>query len=432
MIELTKAPGPPHRAPDGDASPIPRVRHGTRLIALAAAVALIGAAAFCAGFFLHRPEEAALKNADATIDVWANAEERVVYDGFSLPGVVGAGSQVGITVTEASPYGITPLVTGSEVGTSGIAAPSRDQNTTGGTPAAHVRRIDRVVVSAMGVTAGTSLAYGQLLAEVSGRPIFAWPSSSPLYRDLTEGDTGRDVRDAQRVLHELGYLRSDPDGVFGAQTMQALRDLYDSAGYQPPIIAGSSPGLSWREFTAIPAPPAMVVSTAPQGAVLTSGMALLTVRSQTPTLTSTASVREVSELQAGADVGVTVAGKAPVKTKVATIGEFTTDEKTNVSGYPLTIEYPAELGALSPGTSVVLRRWSEAAPSLAVPSTAIRQDANGAYVLTRGTAEGGNEGRYIRIAVKATAQSEGWVALAPGSLLAPTADVLVSGGAFDG
>ncbi|WP_417563586.1 hypothetical protein [Microbacterium sp.] len=397
-----------------ESSPIPRIRHAGRLIGFVVVVLLVGAAAFVAGTLIRPPQEAALSKADASVDVWAKVERRVVYEGFTVAAVVGTADRVDVVVTEASPYGTTPQSVAAPPSAEG--PPAQGDHTTSTT--------DRVVVSAAGVRAGKPIVYGQLIAEVSGRPVFSWPRAAPLYRDLIEGDTGNDVRGVQTVLRKLGKLDAEPDGIFGARTLNALARLYAGAGYELPVIAGNSRGLSWREFAAIPALPATVISAAPEGSVLTADNPLASVRSNAPTLTATATAADVDQLRPGAQVAVVASGHEPVKSTVAALGEFQTDEKTNISGYPLSIVYPSDLGTLEPGTSVTLRSWDERPPTLAVPSTAVRQDSEGAYVLVRPFSNGG---KPQRLPVKAAAQAGGWVALAAGSKLLAGEDVLVSG-----
>jgi peptidoglycan hydrolase-like protein with peptidoglycan-binding domain len=66
--------------------------------------------------------------------------------------------------------------------------------------------------------------------EVSGRPVFVLHGSVPAYRDLTEGDSGADVRQLQAALRECGY-RLTVDGVVGPGTAAAINKLYVDSGY---------------------------------------------------------------------------------------------------------------------------------------------------------------------------------------------------------
>ncbi|OKI66665.1 hypothetical protein [Streptomyces sp. MJM1172] len=90
------------------------------------------------------------------------------------------------------------------------------------------------VVTKLPLKAGDPVAAGRLLAEVSGRPVFALRGAVPMYRDLVPGATGDDVAQVQAALRELGHgTGRDPKGVFGPGTKAALADLYRAVGYAP-------------------------------------------------------------------------------------------------------------------------------------------------------------------------------------------------------
>ncbi|MFD8631611.1 peptidoglycan-binding protein [Streptomyces sp. NPDC059533] len=95
------------------------------------------------------------------------------------------------------------------------------------------------VVTKLPLKAGDPVAAGQLLAEVSGRPVFALRGTLPVYRDLKPGATGDDVAQLQQALRELGHgTGGDAKGVFGAGTKAALAALYKAIGYDPlPAVA---------------------------------------------------------------------------------------------------------------------------------------------------------------------------------------------------
>lgn len=95
------------------------------------------------------------------------------------------------------------------------------------------------VVTKLPLKAGDPVAAGQLLAEVSGRPVFTLRGTLPVYRDLKPGATGDDVAQLQQALRELGHgTGGDPKGVFGAGTKAALAARYKAIGYDPlPAVA---------------------------------------------------------------------------------------------------------------------------------------------------------------------------------------------------
>jgi hypothetical protein len=91
----------------------------------------------------------------------------------------------------------------------------------------------RLILTGLRVRAHDTVKAGQVLAEVSGRPVIALPGGIPTYRDLRPGAQGRDVAQLQAALRALGYRTGlDRRGFFGAGTKQAVAGLYDALGYQ--------------------------------------------------------------------------------------------------------------------------------------------------------------------------------------------------------
>ncbi|MFF3599611.1 peptidoglycan-binding protein [Kitasatospora indigofera] len=95
-----------------------------------------------------------------------------------------------------------------------------------------------LVVTALPKKAGSQVAAGEVLAQVSGRPVIALPGPLPAYRDLKPGDRGPDVAQLQNALKQLGHADSDESGVFGPGTKEAITGLYQQLGYEPPTTGG--------------------------------------------------------------------------------------------------------------------------------------------------------------------------------------------------
>ncbi|WP_244888749.1 peptidoglycan-binding protein [Streptomyces purpureus] len=90
------------------------------------------------------------------------------------------------------------------------------------------------VVTKVPVSTGQSLKHGQVILEVSGRPVVALQGALPVYRDLKPGADGADVAQLQKALADLGHgMGGDRRGNFGTGTKKALSAFYRSAGYEP-------------------------------------------------------------------------------------------------------------------------------------------------------------------------------------------------------
>lgn len=109
-----------------------------------------------------------------------------------------------------------------------------------------------LVVTNLFIHVGQSVAIGRVMVEVSGRPVFILPGAFPMYRDITAGARGPDVRELQAALDALGFHTWDSHGVFGPSTRDALRRFYVARGYDAPTQAGQTPTLPVDTKSAAP------------------------------------------------------------------------------------------------------------------------------------------------------------------------------------
>lgn len=79
----------------------------------------------------------------------------------------------------------------------------------------------------------TLINEGDVLIEVSGRPVFALGGELPGFREFKPGLEGDDVLQLEEALARLGYLEVTPDGLYGTATEDAVTLLYEAAGYEP-------------------------------------------------------------------------------------------------------------------------------------------------------------------------------------------------------
>jgi hypothetical protein len=78
---------------------------------------------------------------------------------------------------------------------------------------------------------GDKVDCGDVLYRVDDRPVLLLCGTVPAYRDLHVGDKGRDVRQLNRNLHELGYDAAADGDDFTWQTEQALTKLQHDKGF---------------------------------------------------------------------------------------------------------------------------------------------------------------------------------------------------------
>jgi len=80
---------------------------------------------------------------------------------------------------------------------------------------------------------GATFQEGDMLLTASGRPLFVLYGESPMYRDLTPGISGADVRQLEEALMRLGLEPGPVDGLYDKETSEAVARLYIDAGWKP-------------------------------------------------------------------------------------------------------------------------------------------------------------------------------------------------------
>jgi multidrug efflux pump subunit AcrA (membrane-fusion protein) len=113
--------------------------------------------------------------------------------------------------------------------------------------------------------AGTELQEGDVVIEVTARPVFVLQGELPMYRRLVVGTEGTDVAQLEQALERLGYAPGTVDTVFDAATASAVEQMYSDAGY-------TAEGPSAEQRTALTA--ARDAVTAAEGGVVDAQTAL--------------------------------------------------------------------------------------------------------------------------------------------------------------
>ncbi|MFD9479493.1 peptidoglycan-binding protein [Streptomyces nojiriensis] len=206
VVEHTEAPA----APEDDRGGLARGRRA--VLAVVGGAALMAVGGLLATTLVKSPAQVAAETGPpAQGALTADVERRVLAQTVVMRGTVVADQSVAV-----SPQGV------------------RSGEGTGA-----------ALVTKLPLKAGDAVTAGQLIAEVSGRPVFTLHGAQPMYRDLKPGATGDDVAQLQQALRELGHgTGGDAKGVFGAGTKAALAARYRAIGYEPlPAVADGGAAL---------------------------------------------------------------------------------------------------------------------------------------------------------------------------------------------
>ncbi|MFV0406555.1 MAG: hypothetical protein ACK5LN_07005 [Propioniciclava sp.] len=267
---------------------------------------------------------------------------------------------------------------------------------------------DTGVVTRVPSTPASSLAAGDVIAEVSGRPILAIPAEVPLYRDIHVGDRGNDVRLLEELLRDRGALNEAPNSVATDATRDAVSQILEAAGFRdvaPEVV------LPLEQSAVVPDGSAVALL-APVGTVLDESHPLVTVETHAPMIKGRADLLQAEHLPPKADVTVTTPRGDSAVGVVATVSDFLEASPDAPAGYDVSVPLPADLD-LSPGDSVVLTVKPGGARLPAVPMTAIRHEGAQTYV---NRIHDQKPDVLERVSVTVLSQAEGYAVLAEGPL----------------
>ena len=302
-----------------------------------------------------------------------------------------------------------------------------------------------MVVTGTYVQPGDQVHSGEVVAEVSDRPVFVLQGPLPLWRNLVPGESGKDVEELQAALAGLGYSSgADQYGDFGAGTEAAVEAFYQGIGYAPPVESAStgSSGSAAASHSSAAPPPVIVpmseawfvprlpaeVMTVPAQVGAVSPTSLLTIAQGALQLTGQLDPTEESLVKAGMPVSVysNVTGYTGTGT-ISSVGTSIVQPSDGNSSYvPVGVRpdasWPASLNGQN--VQITITAATTGRPVLAVPVAAVSYDASGqAQVIVSGP--GGARRRvFVRAGLSAGGYVEVSASSAPG-LLRPGALVVV-------
>jgi peptidoglycan hydrolase-like protein with peptidoglycan-binding domain len=195
---------------------------------------------------------------------------------------------------------------------------------------------------------GSTISRGKPLFKLDERPDAVLYGSLPLYRTLREGRNGRDVRELEQNLADLGYMRFRVDDTYTAATARAVRRWQKDLG--APETGAVGPGQA--VFTQGPVRVAEQI--APVGDLTVGGTdpsnhPLLTYSGTTRQVTAKLEVTDQSLAAKGRTVTVKVPGLPAVKGTISRVDSVVAPQ----GGAPTEGGPPAEGGASEGATSAI-------------------------------------------------------------------------------
>jgi hypothetical protein len=174
---------------------------------------------------------------------------------------------------------------------------------------------------------GKVIAEGQVLYEVSGRPVVLLYGSTPAYRSLSEGTnsgvTGPDVRELNADLVAMGYASSSeiPAGsdVFSSWTTLGVEKLQSALGVS---VNGT---LTLGEAVFLPSAARITSVSATLGASAPPGQAIMSATSTTRVVTVDLDTSQQSEVAAGDRVAITLPDNVITPGVVTSLGKVATE-----------------------------------------------------------------------------------------------------------
>jgi hypothetical protein len=234
--------------------------------------------------------------------------------------------------------------------------------------------------------AGTQVDCGDTLYKVGEKPVILICGSTPAYRNLAEGDDGKDVRALNKTLVNEGYADKselDPDsGHFGWETAVALEKLQDKRG------ADVTGRLDLGQAVFLPGPLRISKVTAKNGTSADPGRTIMETSSNRHEVTVKLDASQQSEVKKGDDAQITLPDNRTTSGVVSRVGTVVTssgknDSNSGSSTIPVyvTLRHPKDAGTLEQAPVQVQITTDGVDHALIVPVTALIGRAGGGYAV---------------------------------------------------
>jgi peptidoglycan hydrolase-like protein with peptidoglycan-binding domain len=245
---------------------------------------------------------------------------------------------------------------------------------------------------------GDEVGCGGVLYRVDDRPVVLLCGTVPAYRALHVGLKGRDVRQFNRNLHQLGYdadahVRIDPrDSAFTSTTEQALRVLQRKMG------VGVTGGLAIDDAVFLPVAVRIAKVTGQVGGSAAPGALVLSTTSDMLQVQVNLDPSQQGGVRKGDRAQITLPGNTPVMGRVAGFGRVaqtpagqgSTAADATIPTF-ISLDDPAKAGGLDEAPVEVDITTKGVDNALSVPVTAIVGKSGGGFAVEVVRAEGRRE-----------------------------------------
>jgi peptidoglycan hydrolase-like protein with peptidoglycan-binding domain len=235
---------------------------------------------------------------------------------------------------------------------------------------------------------GDRVGCGGVLYRVDDRPVVLLCGTVPVYRALHVGVRGRDVRQLNRNLHELGYdadahVRIDPgDNGFTSKTEQALRVLQRKKG------VGVTGGLEIDDAVFLPVAVRIAKVTGQVGGSAGPGAPVLSATSDTLHVQVNLDPSQQGGVKKGNRSQITLPGNTPVTGRVAGFGRVAQTPAGQGSQAAdatiptfISLDDPAKAGGLDKASVRVDITTKGVERALSVPVTALVGKSGGGFAV---------------------------------------------------
>ncbi|WP_285497349.1 peptidoglycan-binding protein [Actinomadura sp. NBRC 104425] len=232
---------------------------------------------------------------------------------------------------------------------------------------------------------GKEIGCGRTLYRVDEKPVVLICGKTPVYRALSVGAKGREVRDLNANLVRLGYAEKteiDPDSdYYGWETAEAVAALQDDLG------AAETGELALGDAVFLPGPIRVSKTMAKTGAPAAPGAQVAQATSTGRQVTVELDPAQQTHVKAGDRVQITLPDNKTTPGRVSRIGTVAkpVDEEKDSSGstIPVSIELtrPKDAGTLDQAPVRVEITTDKVAKALVVPVTALLGRDGGGYAV---------------------------------------------------